>query len=205
MKWYGFQFALIVCAAVAVLGMLSMFSFFGRQHNEHQYDLIIAEVVQNVPVDPELVRAIIWKETRFNSDRVGSAGERGLMQVTPIAAEDWAAAYKVEDFQPASLMDPATNIAVGSWYIGRALYRWHDKDDPVPFALAEYNAGRSRALRWVDPEHPNSAEAFVRRIDYPGTSAYIGLITKRFQMYKREAGHSDLSNWFHHLFDNSGD
>ena len=73
------------------------------------------------------------------------------MQVTPEVGQMWAKANKIEDFKDDDLYDPETNIRAGTWYLNRAIKRWSQTDDPVTFALAEYNAGRSNALKWVDP------------------------------------------------------
>ena len=68
----------------------------------------------------------------------------------------WAKANKIEDFNDDKLYDPETNIRVGTWYLNRSIKRWSQTDDPVTFALAEYNAGHSNALKWVDPLAPQS-------------------------------------------------
>ena len=62
-------------------------------------------------------------------------------------------------------------MAAGAWYLGRALRSWSARDAPVVFALAEYNAGRSNALRWA--KDADDAEAFLAAITYPSTRRYI--------------------------------
>ena len=105
---------------------------------------IIANVARDTGVDPFLIRALIWRESRFNPLTHGLADEHGLMQVTPDVGQMWAKANKVDDFKDDDLYDPETNIRVGTWYLDRALKRWSQTDDPVTFALAEYNAGRKQ-------------------------------------------------------------
>src|SRR4051794_2029250 len=63
-----------------------------------QHDSLIREVAGQEGVDPMLVKAIIWRESRFDAHKIGSAGERGLMQVTERAAREWAQENRVEDF-----------------------------------------------------------------------------------------------------------
>ena len=101
-----------------------------------------------------LLKAVIWRESAFQSDMVGKDGERGLMQVMEGAAKDWAKSQKVDDLKLADLFDPKTNIEVGAWY-AQPLPAQHysGKDDPIPFALAEYNAGRQRMNRWIGENH----------------------------------------------------
>ena len=45
-----------------------------------------------------LVKAVVWRESRFDPKKRGSHGERGLMQVTERAANEWARENKVAGF-----------------------------------------------------------------------------------------------------------
>jgi soluble lytic murein transglycosylase len=155
-----------------------------EQSKETAFDRLIRPIALKEGVDPLFVRALIWRESRFDPDAVGLAQERGLMQVTPIAAEDWVRATKVEGWEVDRLFDPATNIQVGTWYLARAMRRWKETDEPKVFALGEYNAGRSHALRWVDPADPASAVKFMGRIDFPTTRKYIEVITRKHEEYR---------------------
>jgi soluble lytic murein transglycosylase len=59
--------------------------------------------------------------------------------------------------------------------------------DPIPFALAEYNAGASRAQRWAGGEgaRPIAGHEFQRNIDFPGTKQYVASILERYRFYKQ--------------------
>ncbi len=120
---------------------------------------------------------------------LGSVGERGLMQVGEAAAKDWVNAEKIETFMPTDLFDPKTNLEVGTWYFKKALDRWKQKDDPVPFALAEYNAGRANVNRWIT-ESGRGEEAAARdlllAIDFPTTRRYIDDIVARYRFYQQQ-------------------
>ena len=152
-------------------------------------DLIIAAANKN-GVDPMLIKSIVWRESAFHPDKVGTSGERGLMQVGEAAAADWAKAEKVETFMPTDLFDPKVNLEVGVWYLSRGLERWKAKADPIPFALAEYNAGRSRVDRWIAESQRGEgakAEDLIAAIDFPLTRKYVETITARHRFY-RERG-----------------
>ena len=156
-----------------------------------RYDPLIYRVSAKNDIDPLLVKAIVWRESGFHPDKVGTSGERGLMQVTEIAAADWAKAEKVETFAPTDLFDPKTNLDVGVWYLKRALERWKGKDNPIPFALAEYNAGKSRVDRWISETQrggDTTASELVNQMDFASTRKYVEDITHRYQFY-RERGH----------------
>ena len=155
------------------------------------YDAMIADAAEKRGLDPRLVKAIVWRESGFDPSRVGTSGERGLMQVREAAARDWAKAEKIETFVPTDLFDAKTNLDVGTWYFKRALERWKQKADAVPFALAEYNAGRVRVDRWIaatERGEEATAADLMRAMDFPTTRKYIDDITARRRFYEQSGG-----------------
>src|SRR6185295_1610819 len=54
----------------------------------HDIDDIIRDIGQKHGIDPTLIKAVVWRESAFHADKVGTSGERGLMQVTELAARD---------------------------------------------------------------------------------------------------------------------
>ena len=109
------------------------------------------------------------------------------MQVSEKAASEWARETKVENFRAEELFDPKTNLEAGTWYLHRAIEHWQNQANPMPFALAEYNAGPSRALRWAggDDTKAVAAKTFLDNIDFPGTRKYVDSIIARYKFYKR--------------------
>jgi hypothetical protein len=79
-----------------------------------RYDRLITSTANTHRLDPMLVKAIVWRESRFDPQKYGTAGERGLMQVTEKAANEWARENKMENFRGEELFDPKTNLAAGS-------------------------------------------------------------------------------------------
>ena len=146
----------------------------------HQYDEMIIETWREYGVDPRLVSSLIWQESRFKPDCVGTHQEVGLMQVTETAGKEWAKSRKVASFTRESLFNPATNIQAGTWYLARAIQRWSDHPDPLPFALAEYNAGRANAQRWAAISGPGGRK-FREGITYPTTKKYVKDILRRYR------------------------
>jgi len=177
---------ILVLAVVflAVGGGMAYFWWQDQQPKENAYDPLIANIARNDGVDPFLIRALIWRESRFNPLTHGEADEHGLMQVTPDVGEMWAKANKIEDYKSDDLYDPETNIRAGTWYLNRALKQWSNTDDPVAFALAQYNAGRKNALKWQDPLAPLDHIAFLNRITYPGTRHYVEVIMDKRDQYR---------------------
>jgi soluble lytic murein transglycosylase len=149
-----------------------------------QYDAIINAVAAEHRLDPMLVKAVAWRESRFDAHKVGTTGERGLMQVSAKAANEWAHENRISDFNGDQLFDPKTNIEAGSWYLRRALDHWQNESEPLAFALAEYNAGASRAQRWVGADGITTNQ-FLDNIEFPITRSYVQSIMKRYAFYKR--------------------
>jgi soluble lytic murein transglycosylase len=182
--------------AAVLVGELGFLYWKEHQRKENRYDPLIVEVAHETGVDPFLIRALIWRESHFNPSTYGLAQEHGLMQVTPEVGIEWAKANKIPDFQPSDLFDPLTNIRAGTWYLNHALRRWTQTDDPVPFALAEYNAGRSNALKWVDPADPQDHIAFIDRITFPTTRKYVEDIMAQREEYAQMFAHNRLYQQF---------
>ena|SRR5437763_7549052 len=152
----------------------------------HQFDNLIRTIAAEHQLDPMLVKALVWRESRFDPHKLGSAGERGLMQVTERAAREWAREVHVQNFQPEDLFDARTNLEAGAWYLRRAFQHWEHQNNPTAFALAEYNAGASRAQRWAnnDASAPLPEQSFRENIDFPGTRKYVQSILRRYDFYR---------------------
>ncbi len=145
------------------------------------YDELIAEAAKKRGVDPLLIKAVIWRESRFDPSKIGTSGERGLMQIGEAAARDWATAHKIEVFVYADLFDARTNIDAGAWYLSRALERWKDRDYPVSFALAEYNAGRSRVEKWAADGADSST--MLRAASGGSARQYVDDVVRRYRHF----------------------
>jgi soluble lytic murein transglycosylase len=151
-----------------------------------RYDRLIRIVAVEHQLDPMLVKAVVWRESRFDAEKHGSRGERGLIQVSEKAANEWARENKIPDFHADQLFDPKTNLEAGTWYLHRAVEHWQLRSDPLPFALAEYNAGASRAQRWSKNDvSDTSVRTFLKNIDFPATRKYVESIIDRYKFYQR--------------------
>lgn len=149
--------------------------------NERKYDTLIAETASKYCIDSRLLKAVIWQESRFNSDSKGSKGEIGLMQLKPSAAvQDWANSYSVELPCEGVLFEPKLNIEIGAWYLSRAIKKWQDYKYCEELALSEYNAGRSRAEKW---KPDNKYDDVIDRIKIESTRDYVQSIMNKYFEY----------------------
>ncbi len=176
----------LLVALVGIGSLLTtMMTLFWRQQNQRAAASDpISDAAARYGIPSSLVKAIIWKESGFDPDARGASGEIGLMQIRKLAAQEWAAAESIKDFKHAHVANPTTNTLAGTWYLKKLLQRYRHTDNPLPYALADYNAGRRNVLRWLDGAAKTNSAAFMTEIDFPGTRAYIKAVINRFQEYR---------------------
>jgi len=155
---------------------------------QHSQDGPIRVAAQRYGVEPALVRAIVWRESRFNPRARGRVGEIGLMQLREEAAQEWADAEHIGGFEHSQCFDPTTNALAGTWYLKKLLQRYKKTDDPVPYALADYNAGRGNVLKWITGEAATNSARFIDQIAFPGTRDYVQSVMRRYQRDRLGAG-----------------
>jgi soluble lytic murein transglycosylase len=177
-KWWLFLIILIG-------GALAIFERW-TSYREHSQDEVILAAAARYGMDPALIKAVVWRESRFNPRVRGRAGEIGLMQIRGEAAREWAAAEKISFFSHQQLFDPGKNTMAGTWYLRKVLGRYTKSDHPLPYGLADYNAGRAHVLKWLkgtEAAATNSA-VFLEQIDFPGTKEYVKSILARYEHYR---------------------
>jgi soluble lytic murein transglycosylase len=172
------RIGIALCVLAVALGAFSYLRW-----RTTRYDYLIAKGAAKHSLDFHLVKSLIYEESWFNRFARGKAGEMGLMQITPIAADDYARVQKVR-LKPEDLFDPDLNIEVGCWYLRSSINRFPDFEDPLPYALARYNAGEVRVRKWLPPprDHSEPANDFLARIDYPTTRTYVRNILRRYAL-----------------------
>ena len=171
-----------LAGALGITAMAVWLGFVAQQGKKFSAQITAAAARYNV--DPLLVKAVVWQETRFHPDRRGKAGEIGLMQIEGPAALEWAAAEHVSNFSHEQCFDPATNTLAGTFYLGKLLKRYSHTDDPIPYALADYNAGRGNLLKWNSGAAATNSAVFVGQIGFPGTRAYVEAVRRRYAFYR---------------------
>lgn len=173
------------------LCIFSLFIFWGvyiwqNTNQESRFDPQIRQAALKYDVSPALVKAVIWKESRFDPKAKGAVGEIGLMQIRELTAQEWCTDNKIKNFAPSHLFNPQTNIYIGSWYLSKMLKRYHKTDDPLPYALSDYNAGRKNVLRWSEGSSQTNSSLFLENITYPATRRYVESVTQRSRHYERK-------------------
>jgi soluble lytic murein transglycosylase len=173
----------IVLLVFLLIGGITVLLWRGEAREMRYYPEIQA-AAKRYDVDPSLVKAVVWRESRFQAHVRGKAGEIGLMQIQEIAAQEWADAERDRAFEHEHCLDPGTNTMAGTFYLGKLLKRYQHTDNPIPYALADYNAGRRNLLKWnKDSASTNSAD-FIEAIGFPSTKDYVKEVTRRYAFYK---------------------
>jgi soluble lytic murein transglycosylase len=135
-------------------------------------------------IDPLLVKAVVWRESRFNPEARGRAGEIGLMQIQEVAAQEWADAEQIPAFAHEQCVDPGTNTLAGTFYLTKLLKRYSQTDNPIPYALADYNAGRGNLLKWNSGSAATNSAAFIGQIRFASTENYVKTVMRRYELYR---------------------
>lgn len=169
--------------ALLFLGLL-VWRWWRASWLERSQDRPIRAAAERYGLDPALVKAVVWRESRFDPRARGRAEEIGLMQLQEQAAREWAEAERVPAFEHEHCLDPFTNTLAGAWYLRKLLRRYSQADDPLPYALAEYNAGRGNVLKWNKGLAATNSAAFIDQIAFPGTKAYVHSVSRRYQYYR---------------------
>jgi len=172
----------IVILVLVVLDALALLYWF-RWRREARIERHIRHAASTYSVRPSLIKAVVWRESRFDTEARGSAGEIGLMQIRDLAAHEWAAAEDIHPFEHENIIHPGTNTLAGTWYLRKLMERYTHTDNCLPYALADYNAGRSHVLKWMKGEASTNSLAFIEAIGFPSTQDYVKAVTKKYEEY----------------------
>jgi soluble lytic murein transglycosylase len=141
-----------------------------------RYPLSYASIVRgharNYRLDPALLAAVIYTESKFHADARSSSGAVGLMQLLPSTAEGIAEHTGGTAFRVSDLTNPEINVRYGSWYLRHLI----DKYGDVQTALAAYNAGQQNVDEWRAHGEP---------IQFPETRHYVSRVESLRSVYRK--------------------
>jgi len=173
---------LVVAGAVAAIAALS---FVGLQSSQPgwwerlwyplRYEQIVRGHARHYNLDPALLAAVIYQESKFHAHARSKSGALGLMQLLPSTAEGIAVHTGGTRFQLSDLYDPEINVRYGSWYLHHLIQKYGDERT----ALAAYNAGQDNVDRW-QRDHVG--------IQFSETRAYVDRVEQLKDTYRRAYG-----------------
>ncbi|MDY6085773.1 MAG: lytic transglycosylase domain-containing protein [Peptoniphilaceae bacterium] len=169
----------LVAAAVFVLSRRTFELPLEAIHIAPSLDSKIQHNAADQGLDPDLVRAVIFQESRFDPDATSRVGAQGLMQLMPQTAVDIADMRGEEP--PTDLYDIDTNLAYGITYLAYLLERF---DGKVPTALAAYNAGPTVVAEWLTDPSLSADGLTLSSIPYDETRGYVEKVMKYYESYR---------------------
>jgi soluble lytic murein transglycosylase len=147
-------------------------SWYARLRYPLEYDHIVRGHAQNYDLDPALLAAVIYRESKFDADARSSSGAVGLMQLLPDTARGIAINTGGNRFRVSDLLDPEINVRYGSFYLRRLIRKYKDER----LALAAYNAGQANVDGWI---------AEGEDIGFPETREYVDEVFDARKIYAR--------------------
>ena len=118
--------------------------WYERMRYPLEYEEIVVGHAENYDLEPHLLAAVIYQESKFKADAVSSSGAVGLMQLLPATAQGIADRTGGSGWHERDLVNPELNVRYGSWYLRHLLDKYKDEE----LALAAYNAGQANVDRW---------------------------------------------------------
>ena len=139
------------------------------------YEQIVRGHARHYRLDPALLAAVIYQESKFRSSARSHSGAIGLMQLLPDTAEGIAARTGGSRFVVSDLYVPELNVRYGAWYLRHLLDKYGDERT----ALAAYNAGQRNVDTW---------RARGEGIRFGETRAYVDRVEHLKGVYSRAYG-----------------
>ncbi len=160
------------------------------------------EFAKRAGIEAELVLAIIRQESVFNPKAQSQVGAMGLMQLMPPTARlelkriasDYLSSDEKKNLQSrlksdVSLLDEELNLTIGVHHVRSLLNKYQN---PI-YVLSAYNASPAAAHRWMSQIPTADPLAFIERIPYKETRAYVKLVLRNYFYYKRWYGGSNAA------------
>jgi soluble lytic murein transglycosylase len=181
------RFLLWAAGFMAVIGLAAAYAlsqepdWYVRARYPLHYENIVRTHASNYGLDPALVAAVIYAESKFNASTRSHAGAVGLMQLLPETAQGIADRTGGSHYTEADLADPDINVRYGCWYLRHLREKYRRSGDPTRLALAAYNAGQSNVDRWIQA----TPQGRTVVIPFPETRAYIDRVMHLRDLYRR--------------------
>lgn len=155
-------------------------AWYARQVYPLGHAATIDEGARKNGLDPALVAAVIYQESRFREKTTSHSGAIGLMQLMPSTAQEIARRTGGRRFVVGDLADPRINIMYGCNYLRYLLDRFHGS---TIAAAAAYNAGVANVERWLQQRH--RAPLRIADIPFAETRDYVRNVGLLTDVYRR--------------------
>jgi soluble lytic murein transglycosylase len=162
-----FQVTIVVAVLAGVFLVVDETSppWYERLRYPLKYESIVRTHARHYDLDPALLAAVIYQESKFRPGARSHSGAVGLMQLTPETAQGIAIRTGGHGFTTDDLLDPEINIRYGSWYL-RHLFQKYGEEQLV---LAAYNAGQGNVDEWRSKGQEiqfSETRAYVKKVEH---------------------------------------
>jgi soluble lytic murein transglycosylase len=134
------------------------------------YEPQIIAYSKNNNLNPALISAIVFVESRFDPRAESRKGALGLMQIMPTTGKWVAEQLQWDQFSDRDLLNPQKNLEVGVWYF--AYLKQYFKENES-LALASYNAGHRNVSQWISNQVWDGDVVKLEKIPFPETKNYV--------------------------------
>jgi soluble lytic murein transglycosylase len=141
-------------------------------------------------LDPYLLAGLIRQESEFNPKVVSYANAYGLTQVLPSTGREISRRLKIRPFRASMLFTPDVNLNIGTYYLRNVLDSLQGKYEA---ALASYNAGKSRVVKWMGWNDFREPAEFVESIPFTQTRDYVQSVMRNADVYRRLYGGNQVA------------
>ena len=141
----------------------------------------IKEEAKRYGIDPYIAAGLIRQESVFNPNAISRVGARGLMQVMPATGQLVSKRQGIGSITAADLYNPALNIKLGMNYLAQVIGQF----GRIEYAAAAYNAGPSRAQRWIAERGSMDIEDWIESIPFSETRGYVQGVLRYAANYRR--------------------
>jgi soluble lytic murein transglycosylase len=102
------------------------------------------------------------------------------MQIVPATGRRLARSLGMRSFSTGALTKPETNIRLGTLHFSRLVQQFGG----TYYALASYNAGENRVVRWKAERPGIDEDEFIDDIPFPETQNYVKRILGTAEDYR---------------------
>ena len=174
---------------ILILAVLAVLFRLGGEIPKKLYPMpykdTVSQYAQEYDVDEFLVYSVMKAESGFQEDAQSHKDAFGLMQMTLETAQ-WAGAkvgVSIQDQQ--DILDPETNIQLGTWFLSYLLKQY---DGDLTKALCAYNAGSGNVAKWLEEVEHSSDGVTLQNIPFEETKKYVEKVYRYYERYQQLYG-----------------
>jgi soluble lytic murein transglycosylase len=177
---------ILACAAAAIAASVVYLqraepAWWVRLWYPLSYRTLVTGYARTYRLDPALVAAVVYQESRFRPDTRSPAGAIGLMQLLPRTAQGIAERTGGSRFRTSDLLDPDINLRYGCWYLRHLSEKYAGYPRAGDLALAAYNAGQANVDRWIAETPPGRPV----RLRFASTRSYVRSVRRLQGLYRK--------------------